>query len=57
MERSPPAASPGDWLRVDGVWTPDQWHHVAVTHDGKKMIVYLDMKVIGERVTNAFPPL
>jgi hypothetical protein len=50
------AGMPGDWIRVDGVWTPGQWHHVAVTHDGKKMFAYLDMKVVGERATNAFPP-
>lgn len=50
------AGMPGEWIRLDGIWTEGLWHHVAVTHDGKKMTVYLDMKKVGERDTNASPP-
>jgi hypothetical protein len=46
----------GDWLRIAGVWIADEWHHVAVTYDGKKMIAYMDAKAVGERATAVGPP-
>jgi hypothetical protein len=29
-------------------WPTDQWHHVAVTSDGKRILFYLDGKRVGE---------
>ncbi len=39
---------------IDAPWNPDtDWHHVAVTWDGKAFGVYMDGDVIGEGVTTA----
>lgn len=39
---------------IDAPWSPDtDWHHIAVTWDGKGFGVYLDAKEIGEGVTTA----
>jgi len=46
----------GDWLRIAGVWTADEWHNIAVTFDGDDMIVYLDGEVVGERGSPGNPP-
>ena len=43
--------SPGGWLRVPKTWTSGKWHHVAASYDGQTMRLYLNGKMIAERVT------
>ena len=43
---------PGTLHYIDAPWTPDtDWHSIAVTWDGKKFEIYLDVDEIGSGVT------
>ena len=43
---------PGTLHYIDANWTPDtKWHSIAVTWDGKKFEIYLDVAQIGSGVT------
>ena len=45
----------GNWLYLANKWISDEWHHVAVTYDGKVLKGYVDAEKVGERASAVEP--